>query len=162
MHDPMMHIKTSLINAAPNTRIILLGDMNTRIGNFEPRMVEPSFKYSECIPEEEEWEEIKWGRQLQDVKINQFGRELNKIASWSGMECMNGTNKESQTAGRITCFTQISHPSVVDQAWCTSEHKTSIVSLQVVDFMPDISDHCPVNLTMDGYYQFYVLMRKQI
>ena len=153
MHDPMMHIKTGLVNAAPNARIILLGDMNARIGNFKPISVEPSFKYTDCIPEEEEWEEIKWGRRLQDVKVNQFGRELNEIASWSGMECMNGTHKESQTVGSFTCFTQIRHPSVVDQAWCTSEHKNSIVSLQVLDFMPDISDHCPISLTMDGYYQ---------
>ena len=155
IHDPMIHIKTGLLNAPPNARIVLLGDMNARIGNFEPMSVEPSFKHADCIPEEEEWEELKWKRCLRDVKINQFGRELNRIASWSGMECINGTHKETQEtqrAGSFTCFTQIRHPSVVDQAWCTSDHKNSIISLQVLDFMPDISDHCPISLTMDGHY----------
>ena len=155
IHDPMLHIKTGLLNAPLNARIVLLGDMNARVGNFEPTSAEPSFKHTECIPEEEEWEEIKWKRCLEDTKITQFGRELNRIAAWSGLECINGTHKETQEshrAGSFTCFTQIRHPSVLDQAWCTTDHKNSITSLRVLDFMPDISDHCPISLTMDGYY----------
>ena len=78
---------------------------------------------------------------------------MNKIAKWSGMECINGTDRECKPVGDFTCFSQIGSPTIVDLAWCSTDHKSSILKLQVLDFMPDISDHCPISLVIEGNYR---------
>ena len=148
VHDPMKHVRAGLQMVKQGARVLLMGDMNARVGNFKPSDDEKASEYTDCIPEWEVWDEKRWRRELRDPQLNTYGREINRLAEGSGMECLNGTTKETGIQGSYTCFAKIDHPTGVDQAWCNTTDKESILSFQVMDFMPDLSDHCPISIAI--------------
>ena len=149
IHDPFKHVRAGLLRAKQDARILLMGDMNARVGDCTPNKEEKVFEYVEYIPEEDMWDEIKWKRTLRDKQLNTYGREVKKIATGSGLECVNGTCIEKEPEGNFTCYTGINHPTILDHAWCTAAHKDSLINFQVLDFMPDVSDHCPISLEIN-------------
>ena len=94
IHDPMKHVRAGLQMVKQGDRVLLMGDMNARLGNFTPSDDEKASGYTDCIPEGEIWDEKRWKRELRDPQLNTYGREINRLDEGSGMECMNGTTKE--------------------------------------------------------------------
>ena len=123
--------------------VMLLGDLNARTGNLEdtitPDESDELFElYLEHPP-------LK--RNSQDSTVNSRGNELLDMCKSFDLNIING-RKTGDLFGNYTCF-KWSGSSVVDYLVVSSSVSRGIPLFRVGEFLPWLSDHCPLYFTFE-------------
>ena len=149
LEDPMQYVREGLTLVPHNSMIIMMGDFNARLGH-QLHEEDPHCnmcRHVEELLEEEEEIPTTLFRRLADGSRNMYGRELERIAIQERLICLNGTYIEGAVSN-YTCFANLDAPSVLDLGWCSAPHINRIQKLTVHNYMPDLSDHAPLGLTI--------------
>ena len=144
--DPLKHIRAGLEDWDPTNPLILMGDINARIGDQVSSSATHSFEHVECIPLEEKETHTHLPREMLDKGRNLYGSELLKLANLCNLSVLNG-KKVDATSGGFTCFAQPSHPTTIDLSLVSARDRHLILKLEVLQYYPDLSDHCPISIT---------------
>ena len=141
--DLMKSIRQGMERCDPANPLIIMGDMNARVGDGRACNTENSFRYIECVPEEEQVTLLE--RSLIDKGRTIYGMELRQLADMDNLSILNGTFLDS-SRGSLTCFAQPCHPTNIDLGLVSSEDVNLVDKLSTLDYYPDLSDHCPIFL----------------
>ena len=140
IEDPMQAVREGLALVPHNSMVIMMGDFNAKIGHQLDEQVTHDDGYhhvADLLDNAEEGPDTLL-RRLADGSRNMYGRELERVAVQERLVCLNGTHIEG-AVGNYTCFTKVDSPSVLDLGWCSDF---------IHDFMPDLSDHAPLGMTV--------------
>ena len=126
-HDPMRGIREGLLRVPEGSPVLIMGDMNARIGGIKSNQVDdfPVQFLDECL-EEVEFDIKPKCRMMEDEKSNAYGRELIKICQDRDLEILNGSSK-GDTPGRMTCYSNPEYPSTNDLAILSGQHREIVL-----------------------------------
>ena len=144
--DPLKHIRSGLENWDSSNPLILMGDINARIGDQPKSTADYNYKHVECIPQEERETPATLQRTPTDKGKNMYGTELIKLSRACNLTVLNGTLKDHSNGG-FTCFTQPNHPTMIDLSLVSTEDLHLIKKIEVLQYCPDLSDHSPISIT---------------
>ena len=123
--------------------VIINGDFNARTGGLEdtisPDKSDILFDISFATPPPK--------RNSRDIEIDQRGRDLVELCKSLDLRIVNG-RKTGDLFGDYTCI-KYNGNSLVDYLVTSSSTFENISSFNVGDFLPWLSDHCPVFFTLE-------------
>ena len=131
--------EVDLYNNKENT--FIFGDLNARIKTENETIIQD--KYDELFDIEIDVQTKPLFRNSEDMKlINQRGKEFLDICRINNIIVVNG-RKIGDIFGKYTCH-QKNGSSVVDYMVTTHNAFQKISHFKVGDFLPTLSDHCPI------------------
>ena len=136
--------------------VLVLGDFNARTGT-SPDYINSEEDYL-CYEDGNNYEnytdlntsnsvKVPVHCNSEDKKSLKRGRELLEICKNIDVSILNGRTR-GDLFGKCTCFRWNGY-SVVDYALCSATLLKNIVSFQVHDPLLWLSDHCPIEVTID-------------
>ena len=139
----MSNLTENILFLKSKGHIIINGDLNARTGNLPDTIL--SDKYDEdfniCVNDN------TLNRNSQDKKVNQRGNELLDLCKSLDLNILNG-RKTGDPFGKYTCFNW-NGSSVVDYLLTSDSLFSQMSSFKVGDFLPWLSDHCPLYSTLE-------------
>ena len=139
----MSNLTENILFLKSKGHIIINGDLNARTGNLPDTIL--SDKYDEdfniCVNDN------TLNRISQDKKVNQRGNELLDLCKSLDLNILNG-RKTGDPFGKYTCFNW-NGSSVVDYLLTSDSLFSQMSSFKVGDFLPWLSDHCPLYSTLE-------------
>ena len=133
--------------------IVLMGDFNAHINETDLDFIEldthdPS---NDSLSQIYVSDSVLLKRNTQiDQTTNTYGRQLIELCRSSRLRILNGRTL-GDTMGRITFFNTLG-TAIDDYCICNASLLPNVCSFEVNDYMPNISDHCPITLTIQAYF----------
>ena len=129
--------------------VIIIGDLNAKIGTLDDTITPDKF---------DEGFDITIGkppprRNSQDNAVNARGNEMLDMCKSLDINIING-RKTGDLFGSYTCF-KYNGNSVVDYLLTSASLFQQISYFKVGDFLPWLSDHCPIHFTIQICNKFY-------
>ena len=143
-----------ILNFQEIGHIIINGDLNAKTGNLTDTI--PPDKQDDifCISDID----LPHARNSQDKSVNSRGNELLEICKSFDLYIANG-RKVGDPFGNYTCF-QWNGNSVVDYLVTSASIFENITTLRVGDYLPWLSDHCPLLFTLEIHKSIDTLSEK--
>lgn len=140
--DPFGDLCSDVVHFSSKGRVIIVGDMNARIGNAQ---IQPLTEHEYNKEEETEIDDM-WHRCSQDKETNAHGDALMTLINGLQMIVLNGTCLFPSTKVP-TCFPASGGQSVVDYALASIDAIHQVVGYEIGPKLPE-SDHTPLYLRM--------------
>ena len=142
-------LEREIFKFASKGKIILQGDFNARFSNLQDTVT-----FSKYFSENNDIIDIPTNsdpniptRNSSDTVNNTTGKTLIDLCIMSDLNIING-RKSGDLFGEKTCF-RWNGSSLIDLVICSSSPFTTIGYLQVGEFLPWMTDHCPVSVSLN-------------
>ena len=123
--------------------VMINGDFNAKTGNEDDFITYD--KYNDNT--ETDYRETSRKRNSQDKALNERGKYLLDMCKGLDLSIING-RKTGNIFGNFTCF-QWNGNSVVDYLITSEQLFKKIPNFKVGEFIPWLSDHCPLNFSLE-------------
>ena len=137
------NLTEDIISLQKKGDVMIQGDLNAKTGKLED-IITPDKSdelFDLCIDQPPQ------KRNSQDDTVNPRGNELLDLCKSLDLNIVNG-RKTGDLFGNYTCF-QWNGNSVVDYLVTSSCALENVMKFQVGDFLPWLSDHCPIYFTLE-------------
>ena len=141
--DPFGDIGIDVCHFNTLGEVILLGDMNARIGNMQAQPI----TWDEIDKDEQIELDPLWERQSMDQNVNAQGRALGNLMDGMHLLALNGMRLYPHTK-EFTCMTASGGSSVVDYALVQINAMKHVCQFELGCQMPE-SDHIPIHIHLD-------------
>ena len=145
----MEDLEREIFKFASKGKIVLQGDFNARCSNLQDAVI-----FSKYFSENNDIIDIPTNsdpnipkRNSSDTVSNTRGKKLIDLCIMSDLNIVNG-RKNGDLFGEKTCF-RWNGSSLIDLVICSSSLFTTISYLQVGEFLPWLTDHCPVSFSLN-------------
>ena len=146
--DPFTDLEQKLTSVADEGDLICLGDFNARTGTLLDYL---NNEDNSDIPVAQDLlmtdTTATYPRGNKDTVVNQYGEQLIALCRSVPLRVCNG-RKVGDIVGEYTCY-KWNGQSVVDYCLASPGVYNKISSYQVHDFIPQLSDHCPISLKLE-------------
>ena len=145
--DPFTDLEQKLTNVANDGDLICFGDYNARTGT-KLDYLENEDNRDIPIPEDYLTDTVAtYPRGNLDTVTNQYGDQLISLCRSVPLRICNG-RKLGDILGSYTCY-KWNGKSTVDYCLASPGAYTKIGSFQVNEFLPTLSDHCPISISLE-------------
>ena len=152
--DPWADLEQKLTNVADQGDLVCLGDFNARSGTELDYLDNED---NTDIPVTHDFyttdTTATYPRGNKDTETNQYGEQLIALCRSVPLRVCNG-RKMGDILGEYTCY-KWNGQSVVDYCLASPGIYDKISSFTVHDFIPQLSDHCSVSLTILTDFHFH-------
>ena len=127
-------------------KISLIGDFNSRTGQLLDYVQNDDNRFVD-LPDNYAIDHELCKRTNQDESVNDFGRTLIDLCRMCELRILNG-RIFGDTGGKKTCH-RWNGSSTVDYMITDTTLFKRVLTFRVIDFLEQLSDHCPISVTID-------------
>ena len=154
--EPFADLELKLNNIADQRDLICLGDFNARSGTELDYLNNEDNSDIPFIPDHYVTDTIAtFPRGNKDTVTNQYGEQLIALCRSVPLRVCNG-RKLGDILGEYTCY-KWNGQSVVDYCLVSPNIYNKVSSFKVNSFIPQLSDHCSISLTLQS--DFYCALQ---
>ena len=92
---------------------------------------------------------IKDRNVTKEQSTNSYGKQITDLCISAKLRILNGRTL-GDTMGRITCY-KFRGTATADYSICSASLLNSVLTFEVGDYCPLLSDHCPITLTLHSF-----------